>query len=120
MAITALGTMTIRIMASVIHTEVGTLGTGVTTIRGIWDITILGITVTAVAGMTLGGTAITVGDTLTTITVTQDLTSDTTTLEDTRVRLTTGVVHTAAALEAEALSITDNPVMSILHVRSAI
>ena len=104
MAITALGTMIIRIMASVIHTEVG----------------ILGITVTAVAGMTLGGTAITVGDTLTTITVTQDLTSDTTTLEDTRARLTTGVVHTVAALEAEALSITDNPVMSILHVRSVI
>ena len=104
MAITALGTMIIRIMASVIHTEVG----------------ILGITVTAVAGMTLGGTAITVGDTLTTITVTQDLTSDTTTLEDTRARLTTGVVHTVAALEAEALSITDSPVMSILHVRSVI
>ena len=120
MAITVLGTMTIRIMASVIHTEVGTLGTGVTTTHGIWGITILGITVTAVAGMTLGGTAITVGDTLTTITVTQDLTSDTTTLEDTRARLTTGAVHTAAALEAEALSIADNPVMSILHVRSAI
>ena len=115
MAITALGIMIIRIMASVIHTEVGTLGTGVTTIHGI-----CGITVTAVAGMTLGGTVITVGDTLTTITVTQDLTSDTTTLEDTRVRLTTGAVHTAAALEAEALSITDNPVMSILHVRSVI
>ena len=120
MAITALGTMTIRIMASVIRTEAGVHGTGVTTIRGIWAITILGITVTAVAGMTLGGTAITVGDTLTTITVMQDLTSDTTTLEDTRVRLTTGAVHTAAALEAEVLSITDSPVMSILHVRSVI